>query len=217
MRRLTQRDGGRSCASPSHAAHGGASYSPSVGATLTSRRRQSRSARQFRRPGRRFLRSRPRRIASGPSPFRRTAWRLCGAKEPCKPKTGGPPAFPSSIAVTSFQRPAGGFERPSRPTQAFCRLARSVNISTERLHALRQTAASWLIASGVDAQTTASVLGHASGNVTLGIYSHLVAGRQQIAVANIDAAARNGHGGKFSGPPNGHRGANRPQSRKQAS
>jgi hypothetical protein len=53
--------------------------------------------------------------------------------------------------------------------------------------------------------------------VTLGIYSHLVAGRQQIAVANIDAAARNGHGGKFSGPPNGHRGANRPQSRKQAS
>lgn len=98
-----------------------------------------------------------------------------------------------------FQRPSGGFERPSHASQAFCRLARSASISTERLHALRHTAASWLIASGVDAQTTASVLGHASGNVTLGIYSHLVAGMQQVAVANIDARLETGMAGNSQG------------------
>jgi hypothetical protein len=64
---------------------------------------------------------------------------------------------------------------------------------------LRHTAASWLIASGADVQTTTSVPGHSSGNVTLGIYSHLVAGMQQAAVANIDARLDTGTAGKSHG------------------
>jgi integrase len=78
-------------------------------------------------------------------------------------------------------------------------VARKAGISTERLHALRHTAASWLIASGVDVHTNASVLGHSSGNVTLGIYSHLAAGMQQSAVANIDARLDTGTAGNSDG------------------
>lgn len=49
---------------------------------------------------------------------------------------------------------------------------------------------------------TASVLGHSSGNVTLGIYCHFVAGMQQAAVANIDAGSVLGPAG-VDGRPDG--------------
>jgi integrase len=85
-----------------------------------------------------------------------------------------------------FQRERGGLEMPFRATEAFRVIAQAVGISTTRLHALRHTTGSWLIASGVDPRTAASVLGHSSPMVTLGIYSHLVVGMQKAAVAHID-------------------------------
>jgi integrase len=85
-----------------------------------------------------------------------------------------------------FQGPLGGSIRPYSATDAFRKLARKVGISTTKLHALRHTTGSWLIASGVDPRTAASVLGHASPLITLSIYSHLVVGMQKAAVANID-------------------------------
>ncbi len=94
------------------------------------------------------------------------------------------PAFAVSGHV--FQRPLGGHLTPCSATEAFRVLARRLGIATTKLHALRHTTGSWLIASGVDPRTTASVLGHSSPTVTLAIYSHLVAGVQKAAVANID-------------------------------
>ncbi len=85
-----------------------------------------------------------------------------------------------------FEGPLGGTIRPDSATDSFRKLARKVGISTTKLHALRHTTGSWLIASGVDPRTTASVLGHASPAITLSIYSHLVVGMQKAAVAHID-------------------------------
>jgi len=55
-----------------------------------------------------------------------------------------------------------------------------------KLHALRHTTGTWLIASGVDPRTAATLLGHSSPMITLSIYSHLVKGVQKAAVAHID-------------------------------
>jgi integrase len=85
-----------------------------------------------------------------------------------------------------FQGPLGGCIRPYSATDAFRKLARKVGISTTKLHALRHTTGSWLIASGVDPRTAASVLGHSLPMITLSIYSHLVKGVQTAAVAHID-------------------------------
>lgn len=61
---------------------------------------------------------------------------------------------------------------PMAATKAFGRVARAANISTQRLHDTRHTAASHLIAEGSDAVTVASDLGHDSATITLSIYSH---------------------------------------------
>lgn len=49
-------------------------------------------------------------------------------------------------------------------------------------HAFRHTAASTMIANGVDLVTTAAELGHANANTTATIYAH------QIAIARATAA-----------------------------
>ena len=85
-----------------------------------------------------------------------------------------------------FQTQMGGSERPSRATECCRKLARQVAIPAAKMQALRHTTGSWLIASGVDPQTVASILGHSSATVTLGVYSHLVVGMQKAAVVRID-------------------------------
>ncbi len=85
-----------------------------------------------------------------------------------------------------FQTALGGTIRPRRATEVFREIAERVGISTTSLHALRHTAVSWLISAGVDVRTAASIAGHASPSVTLGIYSHLVLGAQAKAVTAID-------------------------------
>jgi integrase len=87
-----------------------------------------------------------------------------------------------------FQPALGGTLHPLDPTVAFRKIAQMAGMGAKiTLHSLRHSCGSWLIASGVDVQTVASVLGHSSPNVTLGVYSHLVAGRQAAAVGHIDA------------------------------
>jgi len=68
----------------------------------------------------------------------------------------------------------------------FRELAERAGIATTRLHALRHTSVSWLIAAGVDARTVATLAGHSSPTVTLSVYAHLVAGAQAKAVTAID-------------------------------
>jgi integrase len=85
-----------------------------------------------------------------------------------------------------FQNHVGGTIRPNRASEVFRELAERAGTSTKRLHALRHTSVSWLIAAGVDVRTVAALAGHSSPTVTLSVYSHLVAGAQAKAVTAID-------------------------------
>ncbi len=64
--------------------------------------------------------------------------------------------------------------RPEAATNAFAPLAIAAKLSTTRLHDLRLTAATHLIAGGVDVRTTDGILGHA----TLSFYNPVVEGRR---------------------------------------
>jgi hypothetical protein len=72
-------------------------------------------------------------------------------------------------------------------TKAFVRLAKAARISTTRLHDTRHTAATHLLVGGTDVRTTAGVLGHATANVTLSIYAHLVGDAQRAAIDGLGA------------------------------
>jgi len=76
---------------------------------------------------------------------------------------------------------------PMAATKAFGRIARAGGISTTRLHDMRHTAASHLLASNVDVLTTAGVLGHSNATVTLTTYAHLVGDTQRRAVDVLGA------------------------------
>jgi len=85
-----------------------------------------------------------------------------------------------------FQNQLGGTIRPNRASEVFRELAARAGTSTKRLHALRHTSVSWLIAAGVDVRTVAALAGHSSPTITLSVYSHIVAGAQAKAVTAID-------------------------------
>ncbi len=71
---------------------------------------------------------------------------------------------------------------PKAATNAFARLARKAGIGTTSLHSTRHTAATHLIAGGIDVTTTAAILGHSTPTVTLSIYSHVVEGNESAAM-----------------------------------
>jgi integrase len=86
-----------------------------------------------------------------------------------------------------FANPKGGRVTPMSATKAFVRLAKAADISTTRLHDTRHTAATHLLVGGTDVRTAAGVLGHATANVTLSIYAHLVGDAQRAAIDGLGA------------------------------
>lgn len=88
-------------------------------------------------------------------------------------------------ALAVFTDELGVRQSPKSATNAVARIAESAGVSTTSLHALRHTAATLLIGSGVDVRTAASILGHANASVTLGVYSHVVAGAERIAIERL--------------------------------
>jgi integrase len=81
-----------------------------------------------------------------------------------------------------FTNETGQPIKRDRASRTFHRLVRSIDIPTIRLHDLRHTAASHLIARGIDIRTVSAVLGHSSVSFTLDTYGHLLPDR-------LDAAA----------------------------
>jgi hypothetical protein len=71
---------------------------------------------------------------------------------------------------------------PKAATNGFARLAQKASIGTTSLHGARHTAATHLIAGGIDVTTTAAILGHATPTATLSIYSHVVEGNESAAM-----------------------------------
>lgn len=84
-----------------------------------------------------------------------------------------------------FQGAIGGALVPYLATDAFRYLRTRLKIDAT-LHDLRHTAATWMLAGGIDVKTVATVLGHSAASTTLNVYGHVVAGAQAKAVAAID-------------------------------
>ena len=67
-------------------------------------------------------------------------------------------------------------------------MAKRIGLGEVTFHALRHTHASQLIDAGVDIVTISRRLGHASPNVTLGIYAHPFRKSDDKAAQAINAA-----------------------------
>ncbi len=82
--------------------------------------------------------------------------------------------------------------RPWHPdvvSRAFSRLVADVDVPRIRLHDLRHSHASHLLAAGTNAKVVSERLGHASVGFTLDTYAHVMAGQQADAAAAAAVAA----------------------------
>lgn len=87
-----------------------------------------------------------------------------------------------------FADERGSWISPMAATDAYARLAMKANLSSTRLHDTRHTAATTLLLSGVDARTTAGILGHAATTTTLNMYAHVMADAQRDAIDRLGNA-----------------------------
>lgn len=84
-----------------------------------------------------------------------------------------------------FQHERGGPIGPDFATKAFARSRKQAKVKAT-LHDLRHTAASWMLASGVDVVSVARILGHTTPSTTLGIYAHALPASESKAITAID-------------------------------
>lgn len=77
---------------------------------------------------------------------------------------------------------------PERLERTFYRILKNVGISQTGTHSLRHTFASMLFAKGTDVKTVSELLGHASIQITLNTYVHLIGNPKHNAVAKLDDA-----------------------------
>lgn len=77
---------------------------------------------------------------------------------------------------------------PERLERTFYRILKNVGICQAGTHSLRHTFASVLFAKGTDVKTVSELLGHASIQITLNTYVHLIGKPKHNAVAKLDDA-----------------------------
>lgn len=86
-----------------------------------------------------------------------------------------------------FAMPDGSTWNPDVITRGFDRLVRASTLPRIRLHDLRHTHASHLLAAGVNVKVVSDRLGHASVSFTLDVYGHVLPGQQAEAAAMVAA------------------------------
>jgi integrase len=79
--------------------------------------------------------------------------------------------------------------QPRSLTHAFVKFARRHGVQI-RLHDLRHSHATHMLAAGVHPKIAQERLGHSSVGITLDLYSHVLPGMQAEAVSKVDAALR---------------------------
>jgi len=77
---------------------------------------------------------------------------------------------------------------PRSLTRGFKRFMRAHELPPIRLHDLRHSHATHLLAAGVHPKIAQERLGHSTVSITLDTYSHVLPGMQDDAVAKVDAA-----------------------------
>lgn len=89
-----------------------------------------------------------------------------------------------------FPNAFGGYLEGGTVERVFNRACRRADVPRIRLYDLRHTSASLLLASGVHPKIVSERLGHASVNLTLSTYSHVLPGLQQDAADTLEAALK---------------------------
>lgn len=84
-----------------------------------------------------------------------------------------------------LQRELGGPVAPFLATETFRSLRVRAKLKAT-LHDLRHTAATCMLAGGVDVASVARILGHTTPSTTLGIYAHALPAAEERAIAAID-------------------------------
>ena len=80
----------------------------------------------------------------------------------------------------------------SNVRKAFVMLLAQADLPGIRLHDLRHTCASLLLAQGVDARTIMEILGHSQVSLTLNTYSHILPSLKREAADKMDAVLGSG-------------------------
>ena len=93
--------------------------------------------------------------------------------------------------------------QPNSVTKAFRELAKSLRFSSTRFHDLRHTHATLMLRQGIHPKIVSERLGHASVNITLDTYSHVLPGLQAAAAKSFDeglqrTASERGDGGQHA-------------------
>jgi integrase len=86
-----------------------------------------------------------------------------------------------------FTSPIGTPLDPRNVTREFQAMLKSAGVPRVRYHDLRHTAATLLLAQGVDPRTIMETLGHSQISLTLNTYAHVLPALQADAAAKLDA------------------------------
>ena len=81
-------------------------------------------------------------------------------------------------------------------THEWTRLLQGSTLPRARLHDMRHTHATQLLKEGIHPKIASERLGHSKVGVTLDLYSHVLPGMQEDAVAKVDAAFRKARNGE---------------------
>ena len=87
-----------------------------------------------------------------------------------------------------FTNPDGGGPWPQRVTARFREAAVGLGLPAIGPHGLRHTAATLMLAAGVNPKVVQQRLGHAHVSVTLGTYAHVLPGHDRAAAYVLGAA-----------------------------
>lgn len=99
-----------------------------------------------------------------------------------------------------FALPGGGIVPPERLSCEFRALADSLGLPrSAHLHTLRHTHATYLLEQGTNVRTVQERLGHSNISVTLGIYGHVLPGRDRQAAEDFSGVVKEAHSAAASG------------------
>ena len=84
----------------------------------------------------------------------------------------------------------GSIVQPIYVSQQWARLIAKTSLARLRFHDLRHAHATHLLANGVHPKVASERLGHSKVGITLDLYSHVIPGMQEDAVATVDAALK---------------------------
>ena len=93
------------------------------------------------------------------------------------------------VFTTRFGTPLS----PRNDYRDFLRLVGSAGLRHVRLHDLRHTAASLMLAQGVNPRVVMEILGHSQISVTMNTYSHVTSASSREAVARVEGLLLEGH------------------------